>query len=352
MINSIAIRNFQIHKKTEVEFDPGITIISGTSDNGKSSIIRAFRWAFQNRPQGYSFRRWDTPDKAITAVDVSVDGETISRKRGKVRNEYVFQDTTYKALRSDVPDNIKEHIEILPFNIQPQSGKVFLFEDTDSEVAKLINEVSGISVIDDILKESNRRLRELNAEERLLNDMIKDKKSQATTLKVFVGLNKRVRAINESYAEVEDKEILLAGIEEDLEYYDQLAEKRDSLPNIEKTTKKLSSLRNKALSLEEKITMKSELKEFIDFIESNHVIDTEEIETTVKDMQSLEKFLSVLDEKVDAVWNLEQDVESYETLVSYRKKGKFELKQLKEEYESLKKECGVCPLCENEWQEG
>jgi exonuclease SbcC len=213
MIESIAIRNFQIHKKTEVEFDPGITIISGTSDNGKSSIIRAFRWVFQNRPQGYSFRRWNTPDKAITAVDVSVDGEVISRKRGKVRNEYVFQDTTYKALRSDVPDIIKEHVEMLPFNIQPQSGKVFLFEDSDSEVAKLINDVSGISVIDDILKESNRRLRELNSEEKILNDMIKNKKAQASSLKVFVGLNKRVRAINESYSEVEEKESLLSGIE-------------------------------------------------------------------------------------------------------------------------------------------
>jgi len=46
---------------------------------------------------------------------------------------------------------------------------------------------------------------------------------------------------------------------------------------------------------------------------------------------------------------LEQDVEAYSSMVSFRKEKKIKLKRLREEYEQLKEECGVCPLCENEW---
>ena len=56
MINTLQIEGFQSHDSTEIELSKGVNVIIGSSDSGKSSIIRACKWAFQNRPQSDSFR--------------------------------------------------------------------------------------------------------------------------------------------------------------------------------------------------------------------------------------------------------------------------------------------------------
>lgn len=349
MIESIEIRNFQIHKKTKIDFVDGINIISGTSDNGKSSIIRAFRWALENRPQGYTFRRWGTPEKAITAVDVVVDGEVISRKRGNVKNEYVFDGTTFKALRSDVPDPIKEHLEILPFNIQMQNDKVFLFQDSDSNVAKLINDISGISVIDDILKESNRRLRELNSEEKLLKDLIKEKKAQKATYKSFVKMKKSVTGLKEKIEDVEEKREILEGIEEDLSSYRALKAKKKSLPDVSDIDGRIEYINDKRKVLAEKSNFVDYLEFFVDFMEKTERIDDEDLEYIQSVLSKIEKLHKKLKEKEEMVSSLDEDTEQILYLLSERKENKVKLKSLRDRMEEIKEECSVCPVCDKEW---
>ena len=41
MIKSVGIVNFQSHEETAIEFSPGLNVIAGGSDAGKSSILRA-----------------------------------------------------------------------------------------------------------------------------------------------------------------------------------------------------------------------------------------------------------------------------------------------------------------------
>ena len=58
MIKKIQIQNFQSHKETTLKLDPGVNIIVGTTDSGKTSILRALRWVIWNRPSGDDFRSW------------------------------------------------------------------------------------------------------------------------------------------------------------------------------------------------------------------------------------------------------------------------------------------------------
>ena len=52
MIRKLNIQNIQSHKNTELEFSPGINAIVGSSNNGKSAILRALYWVRYNRPLG------------------------------------------------------------------------------------------------------------------------------------------------------------------------------------------------------------------------------------------------------------------------------------------------------------
>ena len=44
MIKKISIKNFQSHINTEIELDPEVTIVTGDSNAGKTSVIRAIKW--------------------------------------------------------------------------------------------------------------------------------------------------------------------------------------------------------------------------------------------------------------------------------------------------------------------
>ena len=80
MIQSVHIQNFQSHKNSTLEFSPGVNIIVGTSDSGKTAIIRALRWVVWNRPSGDSLRStWG----GKTSVEICLDKGSVERSKDR-----------------------------------------------------------------------------------------------------------------------------------------------------------------------------------------------------------------------------------------------------------------------------
>ena len=69
MIDKIKIQNYQSHENTELELSPGINVIIGETDRGKTSILRALNWMFSNRPLGEGFK-----------CDKNIDSEVIYKQ--------------------------------------------------------------------------------------------------------------------------------------------------------------------------------------------------------------------------------------------------------------------------------
>jgi AAA15 family ATPase/GTPase len=59
MIKSLEIKNVLSHKDAKLEFCPGVNVIVGPSDHGKSALFHAFNWGAFNRPTGEAHRNWD-----------------------------------------------------------------------------------------------------------------------------------------------------------------------------------------------------------------------------------------------------------------------------------------------------
>lgn len=169
MIKSLIIKNFQSHKKTKLEFDKGINIIIGQSDSGKSAILRALSWNINNKPSGDAFRsNWG----GDTQVKIRVEDKTevLRYKTKKVPNGYQIHyptkvkkktgdaASTFRSFGQDVPEEIKQVLNFSPLNMSRQFDSPFLLDMSGGEVARYLNKIVHLDVIDKSLSNISKTL--------------------------------------------------------------------------------------------------------------------------------------------------------------------------------------------------
>jgi len=157
MLKSIEIKNFRRHKKTILEFSNGFNAIVGISNSGKSSIIHSLYWAIRNRPQGFDFRSWTARSGELTSIQMVFPEGWVSRERSKTINHYEWSghNEPYKALKGQIPEEIKSFINLNDLNFQSQHDTYYLLQDSPGEVARKLNDIVGISIIDKTIKAIN-----------------------------------------------------------------------------------------------------------------------------------------------------------------------------------------------------
>jgi exonuclease SbcC len=164
MIKSLAIKNLQSHKDSMLVFNPGVNVIIGGTDSGKSAIVRAFRVVIDNRPSGDEFiSNWGGQMELALTTD---DGTTITRMKDKSYNAYLLMDQDIKefvAFKTDVPEEIRKALNIGEINMQRQfAGPFLLAEETSpGEVAKHFNKVAKLDKIDEGVKNINSEIRKI-----------------------------------------------------------------------------------------------------------------------------------------------------------------------------------------------
>lgn len=174
MLNSITIKNFESHKDTNIDLHPGVNVLVGESDEGKSGVIRAFKWNAKNRPKGDGYRNDDLDPKKdkkeVVQVGIIYDKSgLVIRERdgvsGGINHYQIDSEEPLRALRTDVPDEVQEVTKIKDVNIQGQhpSEQYFLLGDKPGQVAKKFNKVAGLTIMDDALSEVKSRIRICNA---------------------------------------------------------------------------------------------------------------------------------------------------------------------------------------------
>jgi len=145
MITKVKIKNFQSHQDTTLEFHPGVNVVVGSSDSGKSAVFRAITWVMTNRPLGHSFLSWGTQK---TEVELTIDGVTVGREKSKTENWYRF-DSKELLAGTEVPQDIQSLLKVDPvINIQQQIAAPFLLSSTPGDVASFFNDIAGLSDID------------------------------------------------------------------------------------------------------------------------------------------------------------------------------------------------------------
>lgn len=199
MLERLRISNFQRHRRLDVKLDPRVTTIVGATDTGKSSVLRALRWVATNRPRGDSFVRDGAPG---ASVRLRVDGHDVRRKRKGRENVYVVDGKEFKAFSSDVPPQVADLLNLVDENFEGQHDSLFWFHLTPGEVARQLNRIVDLAVIDEVMAKIAGGLRKARTEAELLAGRLAKAEAERARLDFVGALDGELSALEDRYAEV------------------------------------------------------------------------------------------------------------------------------------------------------
>lgn len=277
MLKLIQIQGFQAHTDTEIELDPGLNVIVGESDMGKSSIIRSLMWLNYNRPRGDGFRNDDLkPKEPVTVCEVFDDDSYVVREKAKGLNCYQLPDSEepLQALNTDVPDEVKAITRIHPVNIQSQhpSDQYFMLTEKSGQVARMFNEVTDLTVMDRAMSEINGRTRSAKAELKFIDNEITSKENEVKSLEWVDAADDAMEDLFVCDADVQSVKKEITIIENLLSQIDSINEELEPFENLDNALKELQAL----VSLGEEFDQLSQYIEFVD--EKLKLLDTIESE--------------------------------------------------------------------------
>jgi exonuclease SbcC len=173
----VKIKNYQAIKEASLEFEPGVTVIIGSSNNGKSSIIRSIEAAINNKG-GSDFVNYDADSCEVTIEDLghkivwskhkssnksfyNIDGQVLN-KIGQKQLEEVGQLLNMSEVQVNNDKfrlNFWKQLDF-PFLVGKTHYQLFDFisKSRDQEIISNLEDVTSSDI-----KNTNAELSDLNA---------------------------------------------------------------------------------------------------------------------------------------------------------------------------------------------
>nr|WP_300004531.1 AAA family ATPase [Tissierella sp.] len=320
-LKKIIIKNFQSHKNSIIDFSPGLNIIVGPSDSGKSAVIRAIKWALYNEPAGDYFIREGEKEASVT-LEFS-NNIKIKRLRSKSKNVYVIcqddNELVFEGFGNKVPQEIIDliGIEKIPLdtnesnaiNLGEQLEGAFLLSEKSSTRASAIGRLVGVDLIDDALKDTLKDLRNISMEKKTISESIKNTEDELITFNYLDDLKNSISQLEEVSNNIRKKYkiktnylIILNNYKKIYEYKASLDLTLNNLGDIDLIEKTVFQLENKNKDLKLYINLNLRLKEYKSGLSYNRdllekLINNEVIENSVdlikKNIVKLQKLKNI-----------------------------------------------------------
>ena len=198
-MKKLILKGFQLHKSVLLYLaSGGITTITGKTGSGKSSFIRACEWVKDNRPLGNAFIHHDMDTATVTIDDVE-------RKKSPKVNSYRIGDAEpLKVIKTDVPEEVTEALNLSVDNIQDQHDSIFLLNKSSGFVAQKLSELADLSSANRTLQIIKGRKKTITWATKSLKDSIKNNKVRLNELKPVDSANKTLSKIEQEQASLGD----------------------------------------------------------------------------------------------------------------------------------------------------
>ena len=204
-ITRLHIKDFQNHADTDLALTPGINLITGSSDSGKSAILRALNAVLHNDwPRSGSYVRKGAKHAAIT-VEFS-DGTRIIREKSETRNAVTLEtpDTairTYEKFGTDLPPEVVLALGSPPYDedggglsYAEQLAPYFLVSLSSARLPRALSRLTGISDIEQAVEQLAADKKEAK---RQADDHAKRTLALEAQLTTYTALNASLTALGD-----------------------------------------------------------------------------------------------------------------------------------------------------------
>ena len=186
-IKKATLRNFKSYKNATFEFSPGVNLIVGPTDSGKSALLTFFEWIYGNNPSGTDFITFGTRIGGGT-IELS-NGYSVTRERSRDSkiNRYIIIDSqgnsqTFTGFGTSVPQEVQEVLGVYQYDIGiprkytmgfiSQFEPPFLLAETDSKKADILDKICKTDLVEaainDVISDIIKFERQLITENELL----------------------------------------------------------------------------------------------------------------------------------------------------------------------------------------
>jgi len=393
LIKRIEVQNFQSHKSSKVDLDPGVNTFIGRSDHGKSAMMKSLLLVKDNKPDGSEFvSNWLVDEKGKisgnTQVTVSFDnGDQVKRVKGKDNTYVVVHNGNEAELtafgRGGVPDEVETLFNLSDLNIQTQENNFFLFNMSNGEVMRRINNYVDLELIDTALSNADKAVRENRKKTSIAESKKEDIEGKLKSYDILPNLDnlweKAVKTEEEIDSIKEDITIgnsivkSFLGIQTKLKEFENLSkvsrklvyalESLDEIKSVGQNVSNIGSLVQKVKlitdsippdtkDVEQKIKSVEEIEtKYLEIAQSISTIDSYidrivDIKSKIVDYPSIESgiaLLSKLEETKKKIASIESFIEDASRLAMKKQQIQSELERLEKEFHDTMPE--VCPLC-------
>lgn len=303
MIRSLYLRNFQSHKETELELHPGVNVIIGDTDAGKSAIVRALYWIAMGKPSGDSFLRHNT--KKACVVEVALDNNTIvQRYRGHDINSYFIGNDEHTGFGQNVPEPVQKVLNMNAINFSRQLDPPFLFSKSPGETAQYLNTLINLDVIGQSLTNIGKEVKFAEHEMKKHRAMKDDLVQQYDSLAWVEQAEKDVCALEQQEKELAKLQSKRNTLRKALQDYYAAKQTLDSLPNYKGLNEALSGLENTALEVDKlrksKLALKRALKQYYEAVESEKAAIMQEQEIVLQYQHEFPDICPLCDQPIPA----------------------------------------------------
>lgn len=341
MIKRIKLKNIQSHKNTEIEFSKGINAIIGSSNNGKTTILRGLNWCRFNRPLGVDIliSHWNMNDKGIiqdeSYVEVENDNNLIIRRRTKNDNQYIVNGKELNVVKTDIPNEVVNAFNLSETNFQNQQDAPFLLSQTNGEVAKYFNKIVKLDIIDRVLTNAETSRRRINSEiDRIENDL----KNNEEKLNKFDFLENLKNKIDEC-KKLDENIVFLEEKINELKYLIENFKKHKSkiydFENQKQLCKKIGDLIAKE---EDKQSNIFELQNDLSLLKNKKIYD---FSLQEKRIEKIDIITDIMEDLRNKIYKYNENVNNYRLRIKLISDNDSKIKKLKETLPA------ICPVCGN-----
>ena len=341
----IKLKNFQAFRSEEIEINPGLTLINGPTNNGKTAVFRAIQTLLTNPAKAASYINGpalqEDPNSEMVVTLIDSDIPRIEFHRTKERAWYIIDGKKYSKLNRttlfDIYPDIRKKFLYEPedprklLNFQTEGDGAFPFDRSPMEMFKLFERIFNItdtrSVIDTIRREKEDCKFKLE-----FNRTEKSKLEQELGVYeiAFRSINSDLikNYIQQFNASQNTIERLKSRLQKIISYAPYL-EAISKLPELSPVS---DSDINSVLDLQHKISVCASREKYLNQYESVELSDTSE---------DLSEVASMLEAKIVKIQSLEKQTAYQRKIES---EGHVELERAK----TILSDFDLCPLCGQE----